>query len=124
MSARCWWRRAALLKALDDVPDLASWQLAGDWRLYLALAAAQEGEVAYVAAPLNTHRRHGGGVTRRLSAAEHAAEIARMQDLAADALKLGGAARAAQAADLARVAAKLQAAAPKPARPVARRKKV
>jgi hypothetical protein len=29
------WRREALLKALDAVPDLADWQLAGDWRLYI-----------------------------------------------------------------------------------------
>jgi len=128
------WRRAALLQALDAVPDLASWQLAGDWRLYLALAE-QEGDIAYVAAPLNIHRRHGGGVTQKLSAAAHLAEIARMQSLAAMTLKLGKGAKAAQTADLARVEAQLrhviqkpQAAlrggTQKPAKPVARSKKV
>jgi glycosyltransferase involved in cell wall biosynthesis len=118
------WRREALLQALDAVPDLASWQLAGDWRLYLALAA-QEGSVAYVAAPLNTHRRHGGGVTQRLSPQAHVAEIARMQALAAKQLKLGKPARAAQAADLARVETELLAGeAKKKGKPVARSKKV
>ncbi len=118
------WRRAALLQALDAVPDLGSWQLAGDWRLYLALAA-QEGSVAYVAAPLNTHRRHGGGVTQRLSRQAHVAEIARMQALAAKQLKLGKPARTAQAADLARVEAQLLAGeAKKKTKPVARSKKV
>lgn len=117
------WRRVALLRALDAVPDLASWQLAGDWRLYLALAE-QPGEIAYVAAPLNIHRRHTAGVTQRLSPAAHVAEIARMQSLAAKALKLGKVAKAAQAADLARVEAQLLATAQKPAKPVARSKKV
>lgn len=118
------WRREALLKALDAVPDIGSWQLAGDWRLYMALLAAQTGEIAYVAEPLNTHRRHGGGVTQRLSPQDHVAEIARMQAVAAKALKLGKAAKAAQAADLARVQAQLLAAGTKTTRPVARRKKV
>ena len=116
------WRRDALLAALDTVPDLDSWQLAGDWRLYMAVLAAQpEGEVAYVAEPLNTHRRHGGGVTQRLAARDHLAEIARMQALAAATLKLSKAKRAAQAADLARVAAQLTGAAGPP-RPARRRK--
>jgi hypothetical protein len=100
--------------------------LAGDWRLYMALLTGQEGEVAYVAAPLNTHRRHGGGVTQRLSTQEHVAEISRIQALAAKILKLGKAQKAAQAADLARVEAQLLAAIPKKkaSKPVATRKKV
>ena len=113
------WRRTALLRALNAVPDLATWKLAGDWRLYLALMAGQEGQIAYVAEALNIHRRHGGGVTQRLSPQEHLDEIARMQTLAAEALKLGKQARAAQAADFARVAAQLT-----PAKTVARRRKV
>ena len=137
------WRREALLAALDAVPDLDSWKLAGDWRLYLALAA-QDGDLVYVAEPLNVHRRHGGGVTQKLAASAHVAEITRMQALAAQALKLGKAAKAAQAADLARVEAQLMntartakraapadqktakpvAPAARAAKPVARRKKV
>ncbi len=101
------WRRGALLDALDAVPDLGEWQLAGDWRLYLEVLTARPGQIAYVAEPLNTHRRHGGGVTQRLAAHAHVEEISRMQDWAAKALKLSKAARAAQAADLARVEAQL-----------------
>lgn len=101
------WRREALLAALDAVPELDDWQLAGDWRLYLEVLTGQQGEIAYVAAPLNTHRRHGGGITQRLSPQAHVAEIGRMQAWAAQALKLGKPAKAAQAADLARVEAQL-----------------
>jgi len=118
------WRREALLQALDAVPDLGSWQLAGDWRLYLAVGA-QAGSIAYVAKPLNTHRRHGGGITQRLSPRAHVDEIARMQMLAAKQLKLGKAARAKQAVYLARVETELLAGeAKKKAKPVARSKKV
>ncbi len=91
------WRREALLRALDAVPELESWQVAGDWRLYLALLAGEAGSVVYLAEPLNVHRRHASGVTQRLEAAAHVREIARMQDIAARTLGLDGAARAAQA---------------------------
>jgi hypothetical protein len=113
-----------LLAALNAVPDLGSWKLAGDWRLYMALLAGQEGELVYVAEPLNIHRRHGAGVTQSLSAQAHADEIGRMQAVAAKLLKLPKAARAAQAADLAKVTAQLLAAEAKAAKPVARRRKV
>jgi glycosyltransferase involved in cell wall biosynthesis len=118
------WRREALLKALGAVPELENWKLAGDWRLYLALLAGQEGEVVYVAEPLNTHRRHAGGVTQSLAAAAHLAEIRRMHELAAEALELPKAAREAQAEDLARLAAQFARAGEKPAKPVAKRRKV
>ena len=120
------WRREALLRTMDAVPDLAGWKLAGDWRLYLALLAGQVGQVAYVAEPLNIHRRHGSGVTQSLSPEAHADEIARMQVLAAKALKLGKPARTAQAEDLARVTAQLMKTAPQETAPkkVARRRKV
>ena len=118
------WRREALLDALDAVPDLESWKLAGDWRLYLALLAGQEGQIVYLAAPLNTHRRHGAGVTQSLSAEAHLAEIARMHALAATALDLPAAMRAAQEEDRARLAAQFAREAEKAAAPVARRRKV
>ncbi|WP_297442907.1 glycoside hydrolase family 99-like domain-containing protein [Acidocella sp.] len=114
------WRRAALLKALEATPDLESWSLAGDWRLYLALLTGQTGEIAYVSAPLNIHRRHAGGITHQLSPADHIAEIARAQAFAAQALGLDQNSRKAQAADLARVAERLNISAK---RPVARRRK-
>lgn len=119
------WRRAALLKALDAVPDLATWKLAGDWRLYLALLTTQAGEVAYVAAPLNRHRRHGAGVTQSLTVKAHLAEIERAQDFAAQALNLSPSALSAQAEDRARMADYLaRQSAKNPKRPVARNKKV
>jgi glycosyltransferase involved in cell wall biosynthesis len=104
------WRREALLAALDAVPDIETWRLAGDWRLYLALLTGQAGSVVYLAEPLNTHRRHGGGVTQSLSPKAHTAEIAAMHKIAAKTLKLDKAAQAEQDAYLARVSAQLSAA--------------
>ncbi len=118
------WRREALLKALEDVPDLEGWKLAGDWRLYLAVLAGQEGSVAYAAEPLNTHRRHGGGVTAKLDAAAHLNEIERLHRVAADLLGLDEAALAAQAAYRAQLAGQFARAEKKAPAPVARRKKV
>jgi glycosyltransferase involved in cell wall biosynthesis len=73
------WRRGALRAGLARVGnELAKLRLAGDWRLYLDVLLAGGGSVAWVAAPLNLHRRHGGGVTARLAAGEHIAEVARL----------------------------------------------
>jgi glycosyltransferase involved in cell wall biosynthesis len=91
------WRREALLRALDAVPDITQWRLAGDWRLYMALLAGEAGSVVYVAEPLNTHRRHSGGVTQNLDAGAHVEEIAAMHKVARRALNLDDAAHAAQA---------------------------
>jgi hypothetical protein len=51
--------------------------MAGDWLLY-AEALATAGSVAYVAEPLNLHRRHGSGVTHNLPPVRHLDEIRRM----------------------------------------------
>ena len=73
------WRRAALLAALDRCgPELMELRMAGDWRLYAELLAAG-GTVAYVAAPLNIHRRHAQSVTHALPAERHLQEVMRMQ---------------------------------------------
>ena len=77
-------RRTALLAALDRCGErLAAYRLAGDWRLYLELlaggGATAGGQVAWVAAPLNRHRRHGASLTGGLEPAVHVAEIARVQ---------------------------------------------
>ena len=73
-------RRTALLAALERCgPALAEYRMAGDWHLYLDLLAHAGGHVAWVAAPLNTHRRHGASVTGSLDAARHLDEIARAQ---------------------------------------------
>ena len=72
------WRSDALRRALDRCgPDLESYTMAGDWRLY-AEALSAGGDVAYVAEPLNVHRRHAASVTHRLSMPQHLAEIRRM----------------------------------------------
>jgi len=103
------WRREALLRALDAVPDIESWRLAGDWRLYLALLTSETGSVVYIAEPLNTHRRHEAGVTQRLDAAAHVGEIAAMHEVAAAALGLDAATLSEQAAYLERVEGQLKA---------------
>jgi len=72
------WRREALLAALDRCADLlGEFRLAGDWLLY-AEALAGGGSVAYVAEPLNLHRRHGAGVTHGMPPIRHLDEIRRM----------------------------------------------
>lgn len=77
------WRREALLQALAQVPDLETWKLAGDWRLYLQLLSLQTGQVVYVADALNTHRRHENSVTARLDAKTHRQEIEKIHALVA-----------------------------------------
>jgi glycosyltransferase involved in cell wall biosynthesis len=93
------WRRSALAGALDRCGgELASWRLAGDWRLYVELLADCDGTVAWVATPLNLHRRHGASVTTRTKAARHLQEIARMHRLIAARMPLDRALRERQAA--------------------------
>ena len=73
------WRRSALQAALSRCgPELDSYSMAGDWRVYAEMLS-QGGTVAYVAQPLNAHRRHGASVTGRLPAAQHLDEVSRMQ---------------------------------------------
>ena len=73
------WRRTAMLAALDRCgAELEQFEMAGDWRLYAELLSGG-GQVAYVAQPLNVHRRHGDSVTHRLSTEKHLAEVERMQ---------------------------------------------
>ena len=73
------WRRDALRQALDRCgAELDRFTMAGDWRVYAEVLSAG-GSVAYVAQPLNVHRRHGASVTHRLTPRRHLAEVARMQ---------------------------------------------
>jgi hypothetical protein len=73
-------RRAALLAALERCEAaLREYRMAGDWHLYLDLLGRSDGHVAWVAAPLNLHRRHGASVTGQLDPARHLGEIARAQ---------------------------------------------
>ncbi len=72
------WRRTALQQALRRCDaDLAGFAMAGDWRIY-AEALSAGGTVAYVARPLNTHRRHAASVTHRLPISRHLDEVGRM----------------------------------------------
>jgi len=68
--------RAALVRCAGV---LAQYRMAGDWHLYLDLLARSSGQVAWVTAPLNRHRRHAAGVTARMDPARHVAEVARVQ---------------------------------------------
>jgi glycosyltransferase involved in cell wall biosynthesis len=93
------WRRVALLAALDRCgADLAAWRAAGDWRVYLEVLADCDGHVAWVADPLNIHRRHAASASARLDRPALVAEVTRMHRLAARRLKLDAAALRRQAA--------------------------
>ena len=88
--------------------------MAGDWRLYPELLDQPDAAIAYVAEPLNVHRRHSASVTHRLDAERHVAEIARMQLLAAERLVADVGLRARQARVLDEVAATLGTVLPAP----------
>jgi hypothetical protein len=71
-------RRTTLLSAIERVgSDLFSFEQAGDWRLYVEMLAAG-GSVAYVAEPLNVHRRRPSKATP-LDADRYVEEIRRVQ---------------------------------------------
>lgn len=71
------WRRDALLRALKACrADLAEYRMAGDWRLYVECLSTPGSRIAYVADPLNVHRRHAQSVTHSLKAQRHVDEIA------------------------------------------------
>lgn len=73
------WRRRALRAGLARVgAEIAALRLAGDWRLYLDVLLAGGGSVAWVAEPLNHHRRHEATVTARTEPGRHLGEIARL----------------------------------------------
>lgn len=100
------WRRSALLAALDRCrADLNDLRMAGDWRLYVELLAHSDGHIAWVAAPLNVHRRHAASVTGALARDQQALEIGRVQAAARVSLDLDGAMVARQADYLREVAA-------------------
>jgi glycosyltransferase involved in cell wall biosynthesis len=102
------WRREALLRALeacrDDLKDL---RMAGDWRLYLEALAAPGARIAYVADPLNVHRRHAASVTHSLKAQKHIEEIDGLQRVARERFDLSKREIGSQAAYLEEVTAQL-----------------
>ena len=112
------WRRTALLAALDRCKDeLADWRMAGDWRLYLEVLGHSTGRVAWVAAPLNGHRRHTGSVTASLPGTAHRQEVSRMHQVVNATLGLDPARMLRQAAYLDQI--QIATASPKAARDVA-----
>ncbi len=73
------WRREALLQALKACEEeLKQFRMAGDWRVYLSALMAPDAKIAYVAEPLNIHRRHRVSVTHSLGEDIHLREIERM----------------------------------------------
>jgi hypothetical protein len=76
------WNRAALSQAMRHCEDeLLTYRMAGDWHLYVNVMTSEDCHVAYVAEPLNVHRRHASSVTHSLAAAAHVAEIERVHRL-------------------------------------------
>jgi glycosyltransferase involved in cell wall biosynthesis len=77
------WRRHALLRSLDACQDdLANLRMAGDWLVYLECLADPGAKIAYIADPLNIHRRHAASVTQSLKAQVHLSEIEHMHGVA------------------------------------------
>ncbi|WP_084799435.1 glycoside hydrolase family 99-like domain-containing protein [Bradyrhizobium sp. Ai1a-2] len=77
------WRREALLRALEACRgDLRDLRMAGDWRIYLETLGTRGAKIAYVADPLNIHRRHAASVTHSLKAQKHIEEIDSMHRVA------------------------------------------
>ena len=99
------WRKPALRAALDRSWDtLRDLRMAGDWFLYLNLLAHSDGHVAWIAQPLNIHRRHKASVTGALATHRHLDEIARVQTTARTLLALDAPSIERQAAYLRSVA--------------------
>jgi hypothetical protein len=82
------WHRECLLDTLRD-GEAQTYRMAGDWYLYAAAATGGR-KVAYVAEPLNFHRRHAGAVTASLASEEHVAEVERVQAFIAGAIGADG----------------------------------
>ena len=102
------WRRDALVNALKSCEDeISQFKVAGDWRLYAECLVAPGARIAYVAEPLNSHRRHEQSVTHALDARQHVDEIAAMQSLTAEICALSEAGRGRQAAYLGEIAEQL-----------------
>jgi Glycosyltransferase WbsX/Glycosyl transferases group 1/Glycosyl transferase family 2 len=102
------WRRDALVRALAGCrADLARYRMAGDWRIYLQCLSAEGAKLAYVADPLNVHRRHAHSVTHSLKARKHVEEIADMHQVIRERVHLPRASLVSQARYLEEVTAQL-----------------
>jgi glycosyltransferase involved in cell wall biosynthesis len=102
------WRRDALLRALQACRDeLKQYRMAGDWRIYLECLVVPGARIAYVADPLNVHRRHAASVTHSLKAQKHIGEIATIHQFARARFGLSERQLGLQASYLAEVSAQL-----------------
>ncbi|WP_225703657.1 glycoside hydrolase family 99-like domain-containing protein [Bradyrhizobium cenepequi] len=102
------WRREALLRALEACrDDLSDLRMAGDWRIYLEALGTRGAKIAYVADPLNIHRRHAASVTHSLKAQKHIDEINSMHRVARERFGLTDRETKLQAAYLEEVTAQL-----------------
>lgn len=83
------WRRDALTRTLQTCEkELSEFRMAGDWRIYLECLTNPAAMVAYVAEPLNVHRRHAQSVTHSLKAEKHVDEIMAIHRIVRAALKI------------------------------------
>lgn len=104
------WRREALLRALNACRErLKEFRMAGDWLLYLEALEMPGAKIAYIADPLNVHRRHAASVTHSLKAQRHIEEIGTIHRLTRDRLRFGERELGAQAVYLQEVSAQLLA---------------
>jgi glycosyltransferase involved in cell wall biosynthesis len=93
--------RQTLLDAFDAVgDDLATFRVAGDWRLYAEICARTGSVVTWLPEPLNAHRRHSVSVTHALNVDKHLAEIAGMHRLVGERVGLTSKIRQKQRANL------------------------
>jgi glycosyltransferase involved in cell wall biosynthesis len=102
------WRREALLNALNaSETHLATFRMAGDWRVYLQALSIAGARVAYCSEPNNVHRRHAASVTHALDADRHLAEIAACHSFATSEFGLGPGIREKQSCYLLEVTSQL-----------------
>ncbi|GLQ49264.1 glycoside hydrolase family 99-like domain-containing protein [Dyella flava] len=80
-------RREALLEVLrNNIEDIASYRIAGDWLVYLLML--KKGKLVYDASPCNQHRRHSRSVTLGSVAEQHYQEVVRVQRAAEELFEL------------------------------------
>jgi hypothetical protein len=71
-------RRHSLLRVLEEnLEEILSYRIAGDWMVYLHLL--EKGSVLYQPEVLNVHRRHTDSVTRDTNLEQHYREVVAVQ---------------------------------------------
>lgn len=99
-------RREPLLEVLrEDIEEIASFRIAGDWLVYLKLLRA--GKIVFEASVCNQHRRHARGVTLGSDARAHYDEVMRLQGTAQSLFEIDSRTRAQAAAYATRLRGKM-----------------